>query len=189
MSAASKTCLIAIGTGCALGDTAAEKLWLVRAGLLAYCASCAERLLKRPIHLDPSWGLAMRLGGAFTFSCIMLAAAVAPGMAAAAPCANPNALGLSRTVEVDTTGGPGFGFEQYNAHDFLLLKEVVLTFDDGPWPNNTRAVLQALEHHCVKAIFFPIGKHALWHPEILKEVAAAGHTIGGHTWSHANLAG
>jgi peptidoglycan/xylan/chitin deacetylase (PgdA/CDA1 family) len=91
-------------------------------------------------------------------------------------------------VEVDTTGGPGFGFEQYKQHDFLVLKEVVLTFDDGPWPNNTRAVLDALAQHCTKAIFFPIGKHALWHPEILKEVAAAGHTIGGHTWSHANLA-
>jgi peptidoglycan/xylan/chitin deacetylase (PgdA/CDA1 family) len=102
-------------------------------------------------------------------------------------CANPNALGLARTVEVDTSGGPGFGFEQYKAHDFLLLREVVLTFDDGPWPNNTRAVLAALAEHCVKATFFPIGKHALWHPEILKEVAAAGHTIGGHTWSHANL--
>ena len=100
---------------------------------------------------------------------------------------NPNALGLARTVEVDTTGGPGFGFEQYKAHDFLVLKEVVLTFDDGPWPTNTRAVLHALAQHCLKATFFPIGKHALWHPEILKEVAAAGHTIGGHTWSHANL--
>lgn len=102
-------------------------------------------------------------------------------------CANPNALGLARTVEVDTTNGPGFGFEQYKAYDFLVLKEVVLTFDDGPWPVNTRAVLDALAHHCTKATFFPIGKHALWHPEILKEVAAAGHTIGSHTWSHANL--
>ena len=104
------------------------------------------------------------------------------------PCpGNPDAIGLARTVEVDTTGGPGFGFEQYRAHDFLVQKEVVLTFDDGPWPVNTRAVLDALAHHCTKATFFPIGKHALWHPEILKEVAAAGHTIGGHTWSHANL--
>ena len=105
------------------------------------------------------------------------------------PCAgNPNALGLARTVEVDTMGGPGLGFEQYKTHDFLLLKEVVLTFDDGPWPTNTRAVLDALAHHCVKATFFTIGKHALWHPEILKQVAAAGHTIGAHTWSHPNLA-
>lgn len=100
---------------------------------------------------------------------------------------NPNGLGLSRTVEIDTTGGPGFGFEQYKVHDFLLMREVVLTFDDGPWPNNTRAVLDALDQHCVKATFFTIGKHALWHPEILKEVAQKGHTVGIHTWSHANL--
>jgi peptidoglycan/xylan/chitin deacetylase (PgdA/CDA1 family) len=105
----------------------------------------------------------------------------------AGQCANPNALGVARTVEIDTTTGPGFGFEQYKAHDFLLLREIVLTFDDGPWPANTRAVLEALAHHCAKATFFPVGKHALWHPDILKEVAAGGHTIGGHTWSHANL--
>ena len=127
----------------------------------------------------------MRLGTAITVSCIAFAASVAPALAE--PCANPNALGLARTVEVDTTGGPGFGFEQYKQHDFLVLKEVVLTFDDGPWPVNTRAVLDALAEHCVKATFFPIGKHALWHPEILKQVAAEGHTVGGHTWSHANL--
>jgi peptidoglycan-N-acetylglucosamine deacetylase len=114
-------------------------------------------------------------------------ALTADGRAANSCAGNPNALGLARTVEVDTTGGPGFGFEQYKAHDFLLLKEVVLTFDDGPWPTNTRAVLDALAHHCVKATFFPIGKHALWHPEILREVASSGHTIGAHTWSHANL--
>jgi peptidoglycan/xylan/chitin deacetylase (PgdA/CDA1 family) len=129
----------------------------------------------------------MRLGTAISVSFIACAAFMTPA-AGQSPCpANPNALGLARTVEVDTTGGPGFGFEQYKAHDFLVLKEVVLTFDDGPWPGNTPAVLAALAHHCVKATFFPVGKHALWHPEILKQVAAAGHTIGGHTWSHANL--
>jgi peptidoglycan/xylan/chitin deacetylase (PgdA/CDA1 family) len=106
----------------------------------------------------------------------------------AGKCLNANALGISRTVEIDTKGGPGFGMEQYKAYDFLNLKEVVLTFDDGPWPNNTRAVLEALAKHCTKATFFTIGKHAMWHPEILKEVAAAGHTVGTHTWSHANLA-
>jgi len=131
----------------------------------------------------------MRLRTAIRLSCIAFAASAAPALAQGPPCTNPNALGLARTVEVDTTGGPGFGFEQYKAHDFLVLKEVVLTFDDGPWPGNTRAVLEALAQECVKAIFFPIGKHALWHPEILKEVAAGGHTIGGHTWSHANLSG
>ena len=62
----------------------------------------------------------------------------------------------------------------------------MLTFDDGPWPT-TPAVLKALADQCVKATFFVIGKHATYYPEILKQVAAAGHTIGTHTWSHVDL--
>ena len=102
------------------------------------------------------------------------------------PCANAEGLGVSRIVEIDTTGGPGFGFEHYKAYDFLQAKEVVLTFDDGPWVS-TPAVLAALANHCTKATFFSIGKHALIYPEILKQVAAAGHTIGSHTFSHVDL--
>jgi len=102
-------------------------------------------------------------------------------------CANPDALGVGRVVEIDTSGGPGFGFEHFKQFDFLQPKEVVLTFDDGPWPGNTPAVLKALDDECTKALFFPIGKHATYHPEILRQVLAAGHTVGAHTWSHANL--
>ncbi|MGP9811851.1 polysaccharide deacetylase family protein [Rhodopseudomonas sp. NSM] len=104
-------------------------------------------------------------------------------------CSNPNALGISRTVEIDSTGGPGLGMSQYRDYDFLQPGEVALTFDDGPWPVNTPAVLNALAAECVKAVFFPIGKHASWHPAILRQVIAAGHTVGSHTWSHVNLAG
>jgi peptidoglycan/xylan/chitin deacetylase (PgdA/CDA1 family) len=64
---------------------------------------------------------------------------------------------------------------------------VVLTFDDGPWPQRTMAVVNALAAHCTRAIFFPIGKHATYEPGILKQVAARGHSIGSHTWSHQNL--
>jgi len=112
------------------------------------------------------------------------AAAPAPAKAA---CANPNALGIGRTVEIDTTGGPGFGFEHFKQLDFLRDHEVVLTFDDGPWPVNTPSVLKTLAEECTTGIFFPIGKHATYYPEILKQVAGAGHTVGSHTWSHANL--
>jgi len=105
----------------------------------------------------------------------------------AAKCDNPNALGVSRIVEIDTTGGPGFGFEHFKAYDFLRDHEIVLTFDDGPWPGHTPAVLKALADQCTKAVFFPIGKHAGWHPEIMKLVAEAGHTVGTHTWSHKDL--
>src|SRR5919108_3031802 len=103
------------------------------------------------------------------------------------PCNNPNALGIGRTVEIDTTGGPGFGFEHFKELDFLKDKEVVLTFDDGPWEKNTPAVLKALADECTTGIFFSIGKHATYYPEILKEVYKAGHTIGTHTWSHVAL--
>ena len=83
-------------------------------------------------------------------------------------------MGLSRVVEIDTTGGPGFGFEHFKQYDFLRDKEVVLTFDDGPWPKNTPAVLKALTEECLKATFFEIGEHAVWHPEITKQVIEAG---------------
>jgi peptidoglycan/xylan/chitin deacetylase (PgdA/CDA1 family) len=125
-----------------------------------------------------------------TAAMVQAAAPAAPPVPAVAPlptCANPNALGIARVVEVDTTGGPGFGFEHFKQHDFLRAGEVVLTFDDGPWLNNTPAVLKALADQCVKAIFFPIGKHATYYPDILKQVAEAGHTIGSHTWSHQDL--
>jgi peptidoglycan/xylan/chitin deacetylase (PgdA/CDA1 family) len=116
-------------------------------------------------------------------------AAPAPApVAAKSTCANPDALGVSRTVIIDTTGGPGFGFLQYKQFDFLTDKEVVLTFDDGPWPT-TPTVLKTLADECTKAVFFPIGKHTTYHPEILKAVYAAGHTVGSHTWSHTHLDG
>lgn len=119
---------------------------------------------------------------------LALAASLATPVLAQTACPNnPNAIGVTRTVEIDTTGGPGFGLEQYKAHDFLLPNEIVLTFDDGPWQGSTPQVLQSLAAHCTKATFFTIGKHALYYPEILKQVAAAGHTVGTHTWSHTAL--
>jgi peptidoglycan/xylan/chitin deacetylase (PgdA/CDA1 family) len=124
------------------------------------------------------------------------APAAPPAAAAPAPpaikapaiaCANPSAMGVSRVVEIDTTGGPGFGSQHFKSLDFLRDHEVVLTFDDGPWLNTTPAVLKALADQCLRATFFNIGKHATYYPEILKQVLAAGHTVGSHTWSHADL--
>ena len=117
-----------------------------------------------------------------------LAAANPPAAKAVPACDNPNAIGLSRIVEIDTTGGPAFGTEHFKQYDFLRDKEVVLTFDDGPWPDNTPMVLKALKENCIKATFFEIGQHATWRPDISREVAAAGMTVGNHTWSHKDLA-
>lgn len=99
-------------------------------------------------------------------------------------CASdPTRLGLSRIVEVDTESGPSFG----GGHlDFLKDHEVVLTFDDGPSRRHTREILKALADHCTRATFFMVGRMALLDPEMVKEVANAGHTVGIHTWSHRN---
>src|SRR5258708_29097258 len=101
------------------------------------------------------------------------APAVAPA-AAKAPCSNPDALGIGRVVEIDTTGGPGFGFEHFKQLDFLRDKEVVLTFDDGPWPVNTPSVLKTLADEFTTRIFFSIRKHAPYHPHLLRQGAATG---------------
>jgi len=124
------------------------------------------------------------------------APAAAPASAASPPpaakaipaCNNPDAIGLSRVVEIDTTGGPAFGTEHFKQYDFLRDKEVVLTFDDGPWPDNTPMVLKALQDNCIKATFFEIGEHATWRPDLTKELVNAGMTVGTHTWSHKDLA-
>jgi peptidoglycan/xylan/chitin deacetylase (PgdA/CDA1 family) len=128
----------------------------------------------------------MRFGIALTS--VLIAWTTAGGTALAqGACPDPSKLGVARTVEIDTTGGPGFGFDHYKAYDFLRLKEVVLTFDDGPQVGTTHAILDALAAQCTKATFFTVGKMAAGLPEILRDVAKAGHTIGTHTWSHKGV--
>lgn len=70
----------------------------------------------------------------------------------------------------------------------LARNEVVLTFDDGPVPGKTPAILKALDAHGVKATFLMVGQMARSYPALVREVAARGHTIGTHTQGHANLA-
>ncbi|CAN1722256.1 peptidoglycan-N-acetylglucosamine deacetylase [Hyphomicrobium sp. 1Nfss2.1] len=105
-----------------------------------------------------------------------------------ADCATrADVLGLSRIVEVDTSEGPLFGRGRKGGFDFLKDGEIVLTFDDGPSRSHTRNILKALAQHCTKATFFMVGRMAASDPAMVREVAAAGHTIGSHTWSHAKL--
>jgi peptidoglycan/xylan/chitin deacetylase (PgdA/CDA1 family) len=114
--------------------------------------------------------------------------AVASGPAAA-NCANPaKALGVSRVIEIDTSGGPIFGSATKREKEprFLADHEVVLTFDDGPVPWVTKPILDTLDEFCTKATFFSVGEMALSYPAMTKEVLARGHTVGTHTWSHPN---
>jgi peptidoglycan/xylan/chitin deacetylase (PgdA/CDA1 family) len=65
---------------------------------------------------------------------------------------------------------------------------IALTFDDGPNPSITPALLDLLERHSAHATFFVIGRFARECPELVREVAARGHAIGNHTDSHRSLA-
>lgn len=66
-------------------------------------------------------------------------------------------------------------------------KVVALTFDDGPYPPYTQQILTVLAETGTPATFFLIGQNAARHPELVKQIAAAGHQIGNHTYSHKDL--
>ena len=105
----------------------------------------------------------------------------------AADCPRKGTLGTSRTLAVDAATYPRVGLKNFPQTLPLRDHEVVLTFDDGPWPPTTPKVLAALARECVHATFFLIGKPASEHPELARRIAAAGHTIGYHTWTHFSL--
>jgi peptidoglycan/xylan/chitin deacetylase (PgdA/CDA1 family) len=113
----------------------------------------------------------------------LLAALALP--ARAAECPRADALGTSRVVTVDAAATPRVGGK--NSPLPLGDREVVLTFDDGPSPATEERILAALAEQCVRATFFLIGKRASEHPDLVRQIAAAGHGIGHHTWSHYNL--
>ncbi len=119
---------------------------------------------------------------------IAVAACVLPLAAAAEPCpGNPDALGTARTLAVDVKTTPRVGRKHFPQTLPLADKELVLTFDDGPWPSTTPKVLDALKHECVQATFFLLGRNAQAYPQIAKRELAEGHSIGHHTFSHPLL--
>lgn len=117
-----------------------------------------------------------------------LAAAIVPMAALAEPCpGKPDALGTERVIEVDAATLPAVGRKHFAATLPLRDKELVLTFDDGPWPTTTPKVLDALKHECVHATFFLLGRNVKAHPQFPRRAAAEGHSIGHHTFSHPLL--
>jgi peptidoglycan/xylan/chitin deacetylase (PgdA/CDA1 family) len=107
--------------------------------------------------------------------------------AQAAECPRAGTLGTSRILGVDAAHTPRVGLKSFPQTLPLDDHEVVLTFDDGPWPPTTSRVLATLATECVRATFFLIGKPASEHPKLVRQIAAEGHTIGHHTWSHRSL--
>ena len=64
---------------------------------------------------------------------------------------------------------------------------VALTFDDGPDPQVTPAVLDELRRHGARATFFVIGKQLAAHPELGRRIVAEGHVLANHSWQHSYL--
>ena len=138
---------------------------------------------------DGPWGNALLLGIIFWASVVGAAfAGPASGAAAqTAQCPRPGTLGTARVLAVDAATTPRVGLKSFPQSLPLADHEVVLTFDDGPWPPTTSRVLAALAQECVHATFFLIGRNAAPYPELVRRIAAAGHTVGTHTWSHPNI--
>jgi peptidoglycan/xylan/chitin deacetylase (PgdA/CDA1 family) len=121
---------------------------------------------------------------------VIVLASISPALAAhpqAAPCPRPGTLGTSRVLEVDVSTMPRVGLQSFPETLPLADHEVVLTFDDGPYPPTTSKVLSALAQECVHATYFLIGEHVAEHPDIVRRIAAEGHTVATHTWSHPNI--
>jgi peptidoglycan/xylan/chitin deacetylase (PgdA/CDA1 family) len=101
------------------------------------------------------------------------------------PCpGNPDALGTSRTVIVDSTTLPLIGTMHFPTSVPLEDHEVVLTFDDGPRPPYTDQILAALAHECVKATFFQVGYMVRANPQTTRRIYNEGHSIGSHSQNH-----
>ncbi|HEX3851854.1 MAG TPA: polysaccharide deacetylase family protein [Polyangiaceae bacterium] len=66
-------------------------------------------------------------------------------------------------------------------------RNVALTFDDGPHPVTTRAVLEILAAYDVRATFFVLGHKVEAHPDVVREIRAAGHALGVHGFQHDHL--
>ncbi len=119
---------------------------------------------------------------------VATAVVILPLSAPAASCpGNPDALGTERTLTVDASATPRVGRKQFPATLPLQPEELVLTFDDGPWPATTPKVLDALKHECVKATFFLLGRNVQAYPALARRELAEGHSIGHHTFSHPLL--
>jgi len=119
---------------------------------------------------------------------LLVASLITLAPAHAAPCPNnADALGTARVLDVDAAATARVGRKQFPQTLPLAPKEVVLTFDDGPWPGTTARILDALKAECVRATFFLIGRNALAQAALARRELADGHTVAYHSFSHPRL--
>jgi peptidoglycan/xylan/chitin deacetylase (PgdA/CDA1 family) len=109
------------------------------------------------------------------------------GSAADTCAGRADVLGTSRIMSIGVPNGLQVGLKTYPRTLKLEDHEVVLTFDDGPLPETTGKVLDALKAQCVRATFFLIGQNAAANPQFVRRQIREGHTVAHHTWSHPSI--
>src|SRR5262245_56868389 len=113
----------------------------------------------------------------------MVLVAGLPAFAAECP-GNTGALGTSRVLTLSFDQVSQVGSMQYKQILPLTDHEVVLTFDDGPLPPYTNAILDTLASKCVKVSYFLVGQMARSYPYLVRRIYNAGHTVGTHSLDH-----
>jgi len=106
---------------------------------------------------------------------------------------SPDATGAERgssdSVPAEVTaGGPIVSAGGGTPHSYRLpTKTIALTFDDGPDPWWTARIQRVLDRHGVDATFFVVGSQVARHPDVVRRLAASGHELGVHTFTHPRL--
>jgi peptidoglycan/xylan/chitin deacetylase (PgdA/CDA1 family) len=104
-----------------------------------------------------------RLHANLAMTLALAAASALP--AQAAECPRADTLGTSRVMTVDAATTPRVGLKSFRQTLPLQDREVVLTFDDGPFPATDARILAALAEQCVRATFFLTGRSAAAYPD------------------------
>jgi len=86
--------------------------------------------------------------------------------------------------EMQQIGWNSYAIEQFGV---LRPRQLALTFDDGPDPRNTPALLDILSRYHVPATFFDIGENVMAHPDLYQREVREGHVVGNHTYTHPQL--
>ncbi len=119
------------------------------------------------------------------FACLTAVASAAPVPATPAPAAPP-ASGYALPADAAAPApkaGPKVTYSQCNVDG----PYIALTFDDGPHATNTPRLLDMLKQRKVKGTFFVVGRNVVEYPDIMKRIAAEGHELASHSWSHPQL--
>jgi peptidoglycan/xylan/chitin deacetylase (PgdA/CDA1 family) len=110
------------------------------------------------------------------------APAAAPELTAAAPAETPAETPVPASAPASAPSKISYSSCTVDA------QVLAITFDDGPHPQNTPRLLDILKQRGIKATFFVVGQNALEYPDLLKRIAAEGHELANHSFSHPILA-